>query len=123
MALWICTRPPERCPQAEVDVAELLALLPDDWVIRWGFEYRDNAGNTREGDFLVLGPTGGLMVIEVKAGGITMNPYTGQWSTADGDDPRMQMNAEWQGVIRELQAAQAPIRPHSSLAEASAHPT
>jgi hypothetical protein len=37
-----------------------------------------------------------------------MNPYTGQWSTADGDDPRMQMNAEWQGVIRELQTAQAP---------------
>lgn len=108
MALWICTRPPERCPQAEVDVAEMLALLPDEWVIRWGFEYRDNAGNAREGDFLVLGPTGGLMVIEVKAGGITMNPYTGQWSTADGDDPRMQMNAEWQGVIRELQAAQAP---------------
>lgn len=110
MALWICNRPPERCPESEVQVAELLALLPDDWVIRWGFHYRDNAGVVREGDFLVLGPQGGLLVIEVKAGVITMNPYTGEWSTADGDNPQFQMNAEWKGVIRELKAVQSEGR-------------
>ena len=87
MALWIRNRPPERCHEAEVEVAEMLAHLPDDWVIRWGFHYRDARNVAREGDFLVLGPKGGLLVIEVKSGGLTLNPHTGQWSTPDGDDP------------------------------------
>lgn len=34
-----------------------------------------------------------------------MNPYTGQWSTADGDDPRDQLHAEWKGVLAEIRNA------------------
>ncbi len=48
MARWIRSRPPERCHHAEVEVAEFLADLPDDWVIRWGFMYQDNHGTQRE---------------------------------------------------------------------------
>ena len=56
MALWIQNRPAEKCGLGELQVAEFLAALSDDWIIRWGFYYEDNAGVTREGDFLISGP-------------------------------------------------------------------
>jgi hypothetical protein len=102
MALWIRNRPPERCHRAEVEVAEFLAELSNDWVIRWGFSYCDNSGIQREGDFLVLGPRGGLLVIEVKSGSIIHNPYTGVWNTADGDNPQLQLDAEWKAVVNTI---------------------
>ena len=74
MALWILNRPSDRANLAELRVAEMLAILPDEWVIRWGFYYEDNVGTTREGDFLILGPQGGLMLLEVKAGSLDFFP-------------------------------------------------
>jgi hypothetical protein len=62
MARWIYQRPIECCDQTELTVAKRLALLSDGWVIRWGFYYDSD----REGDFLILGPTGGVLVLEVK---------------------------------------------------------
>ena len=106
MALWIRCRPPERCNAAEFETAEMLAALPDDWLVRWGFTYRDQKDTERQGDFLILGPDGGCLVLEVKSGGISLNPYTGEWSTADGDDPREQLHAEWNGVREALKAYQ-----------------
>jgi len=100
MALWIQSRPPEKCGLGELQVAEQLAALPDDWIIRWGFYYEDNAGIAREGDFLVLGPDGGLLVLEAKGGNLEYNPYTGKWNTADGDNPQYQLEGEWGGVLR-----------------------
>ena len=94
MALFLRKRPPKRCSLAEIEVAELLATLDDGWLIRWGFIYRDERGTAREGDFLISGPEGGVLVLEVKAGPVSLNPYTGQWSTADGDDPSEQLHAE-----------------------------
>ena len=99
MALWILNRPAEKCGLGELQVAEHLARLPDDWVVRWGFYYQDQAGTTREGDFLVLGPHGGLLVLESKGGRIELNPYTGKWNTPDGDNPQYQLDAEWSGVL------------------------
>jgi hypothetical protein len=83
-------------------VAEHLATLPDDWIIRWGYYYADNDGISREGDFLILGPQGGLLVLEAKGGNLQFNPYTGKWNTADGDNPQYQLEAEWKGVVREI---------------------
>ena len=100
MALWIQNRPTEKCGLGELQVAEHLAALPDDWIIRWGFYYEDNAGTTREGDFLILGPEGGLLVLEAKGGNLEFNPYTGKWNTADGDNPQYQLDAEWAGVLQ-----------------------
>ena len=48
MALWILNRPAALSDLTELRVAELLATLSDEWVIRWGFHYQDNAGTTRE---------------------------------------------------------------------------
>jgi hypothetical protein len=107
MALWIQNRPAEKCGLGELQVAENLAALADDWIIRWGFYYEDNAGTTREGDFLVLGPDGGLLVLEAKSGTLEHNPYTGRWNTADGDNPQYQLDAEWAGVLRVLKSRQA----------------
>jgi hypothetical protein len=64
MARWIYQRPIECCHPTELIVAKRLALLSDNWVIRWGFYYDSD----REGDFLILGPTGGVLVLEVKGG-------------------------------------------------------
>ncbi len=106
MALWIQNRPAEKCGLSELQVAEQLATLPDDWIIRWGFYYVDNGGISREGDFLVLGPEGGLLVLEAKGGQLLFNPYTGKWNTADGDNPQYQLEAEWASVLREIKHEQ-----------------
>jgi hypothetical protein len=110
MALFLRKRPPERCSLAEIEVAELLATLDDGWLVRWGFIYQDERGTAREGDFLISGPQGGVLVLEVKAGPVSLNPYTGQWSTADGDDPSDQLHAEWKAVMNTLRDHQGQRR-------------
>lgn len=44
-----------------------LADSPNLWTVIWGYYYTDSRGTRREGDFLILGPTGGLLVLEVKS--------------------------------------------------------
>lgn len=99
MARFILNRPPDKCPASELLVAEFLARLDDSWLIRWGFHYEDRKGVTREGDFLVLGPHGGLLVLEVKPG--HLDPYggSGTWGTASGDNPMFQLDAQWKAVV------------------------
>jgi hypothetical protein len=104
MALWILNRPAEAASPAELRVAELLSGLADDWVVRWGFHYEDDARVLREGDFLVLGPHGGLMVVEVKGGSLDHFVRTGRWDTSGGDHPLMQLDAEWKAVVNTVNA-------------------
>lgn len=108
MPRWIYNRPPEKCQPTELRFAQLLnAELPDDWIVRWGYWYEDDHGTLREGDFLVLGPAGGLMVFEVKSS--VPQPVAGgtRWDTADGDNPVTQLLAQHSGVIRSLKQAAA----------------
>lgn len=108
MPRWIYNRPPEKCQPTELRFAQLLnAELPDDWVVRWGYWYEDSQGTLREGDFLVLGPTGGLMVFEVKSS--VPQPVAGgmRWDTGDGDNPVTQLLAQHSGVIHLLTQAAA----------------
>jgi DNA replication protein DnaC len=99
MARWIYQRPVECCHPTELIVAKRLALLSDDWVIRWGFYYDSD----REGDFLILGPTGGVLVLEVKGGGLRKLSTTGRWEGPDRDHPMNQLCAEWKAVLAQLQ--------------------
>ncbi len=111
MVEWILHRPPHASSPAEIRVAELLRRLADSpyrWIVVWGYYYRDNHGTEREGDFLVLGPAGGLLVLEVKSSLPRHFPETGRWEGAGGDDPIQQLIAEWQGVIRGIQAKGNP---------------
>ncbi|MBN8460109.1 MAG: DEAD/DEAH box helicase family protein [Verrucomicrobia bacterium] len=103
MIEWIHHRPPRSCNETEIRVAERLKCLadsPDTWTIIWGYYYRDKFGTEREGDFLILGPTGGLLVLEVKTSLPRHYPETGRWEGAGGSDPAEQLHAEWQGVIQ-----------------------
>ena len=79
MANWIIHRPHAHCHAAEIRVAEYLRDLDDQWTVIWGYYYRDDQGNDREGDFLVLGPAGGLLVLEVKSSIPRWFHSTGQW--------------------------------------------
>lgn len=121
MALWILNRPADLGDSTELRVADLLARLPDDWVIRWGFHYQDNAGHTREGDFLVLGPSGGLLVIEVKSDLLHHYAPTGRWENPEGDHPLIQLDAEWKAVLR-VTNAHRNRRPSLYVARALALP-
>ena len=99
MARWIYQRPIECCDPTELIVAKRLALLSDEWVIRWGFYYDTD----REGDFLILGPTGGVLVLEVKGGELRKLSTTGRWEGPDRDHPLTQLLAEWHAIILRLQ--------------------
>lgn len=102
MIEWILQRPPHCCDSTEIRVAEQLKRLTDSpyqWTVIWGYYYKDKRGMEREGDFLILGPAGGLLVLEVKSSLPRHNPETGRWEGAGGKDPMEQLIAEWQGVI------------------------
>ncbi len=72
MPRWIYNRPPEKCQHNEILFAQALnELLPDTWIVRWGYWYEDENGTLREGDFLVLGPLGWHAILEVQSSSIT----------------------------------------------------
>ena len=98
MARWIYQRPVDRCNPTELAVAKRLARLDDQWVIRWGFYYEKD----REGDFVILGPTGGVLVLEVKGGDLRKLSTIGRWEGPSGDHPLTQLLAEWRAVIDAL---------------------
>ena len=100
MAKWVYNRPLDCCDETELRVAKLLARLPDEWIVRWGYYYERD----REGDFLILGPHGGLLVIEVKGGQIRRLGSTGCWEGEARDHPVAQLCAEWRAVIDQLNA-------------------
>lgn len=104
MPRWIYNRPPEKCQHTEILFAQTLnELLPDTWIVRWGYWYEDDRGTLREGDFLVLGPLGGLAVLEVKSS-LSYQAATGRWNTGDSDNPLTQLMTEHAGVLRRIQS-------------------
>jgi hypothetical protein len=111
MIEWILHRPPHASPSSEIRVAERLKSLEDSpyhWSVIWGYYYTDKAGTAREGDFLILGPAGGLLVLEVKSSLPRHFPETGRWEGAGDTDPMSQLLAEWKGVIRGIGAKGKP---------------
>jgi len=108
MACWIIHRPHEHCHASEVRVAEVLKELDDRWTILWGYFYRDEYGNDREGDFLVLGPAGGLLVLEVKSSIPRWFAETGHWEGEAGS-PVDQLISEWAAVRRMLKKAGSTV--------------
>lgn len=102
MPRWIYQVEPESAPPSEQRVAEMLSAPGSDFLIRWGFFYADGHGMTREGDFLIQGPDGHLLVMECKGGELGWNPDSGRWSTADGENPFNQLDQEWSGALRTL---------------------
>ena len=103
MPRWIIYNSPEDCPTSEQKVAEFLQCLDDSFSIRWGFYYKDPYSNlSREGDFIIQGADGHILVMEAKGGHPAPNPSTGKWNTADGENPFLQLDREWKGVMDRL---------------------
>lgn len=110
MARFLQTRPLEHADRTEERAFRLLSQLPEDWLIVWGYRYQDAHGETREGDFLVLGPRGGLMVIEVKGyESLMLNP-DGTWYGEHRDNPFQQLDAQWFSIINGINEANASLR-------------
>ena len=76
MARWIYNVEPELAPPGEQRVAGLLSNLGEDFTIRWGFYYTD--GVSREGDFVIQGPDGHILVMEAKSGPVELDYRTGR---------------------------------------------
>ncbi len=100
MAHWIIQRPNSHCHPSEIRVAEFLRELDDRWTVIWGYFYKDSRGQSREGDFLIIGPAGGMLVLEVKSSISRWFSDTGQWE-GEATSPVDQLMAEW-SAIREL---------------------
>jgi len=100
MALFFYNRPLEKADPTERLVAEYLAKLSDDWLIRWGYFYA-GAREDHEGDFLVLGPDGRILVLEVKSGHCRHFGLHGEWEGGT-DNPSTQLLGEWNAVIERL---------------------
>lgn len=98
MAQWIIQRPQEHSHPAEVRVAEQLRELDDKWTVIWGFYYADKRRMDREGDFLVIGPAGGVLVLEVKNTLPRWFGATGHWE-GEQDNPINQLMNEWSAVM------------------------
>ncbi len=99
MARWIIHRPQEHSHPAEIRVAEQLRDLDDAWTVVWGYYYTDHHGQEREGDFLVIGPAGGILVLEVKNTLPRWFSATGRWE-GEQDNPVNQLMEEWSAVVR-----------------------
>lgn len=98
------TDDPDRPPNpAEAKVCDHLMALGDGYVVRWGFDNSDETGAGQgEGDFLVLGPDGNVLHIEVKSGPVTFDPNTGRFATKDGENPLHQRDRVWKLILGRL---------------------
>ncbi len=114
MARWILLSPRTNAPSSEQRVANLLDRLGPGFSIRWGFFYAEGQNTLfREGDFIVQGPDGHVLVMEVKSGQPSCDPSTGLWNVGEGNNPFFQLDAEAKGVINQLTkfAEEAKLRP------------
>jgi len=86
--------------ETELLVYQALKHLDDSWSVRWTYHYQQN-GQPREGDFLILGPDGNLLVLEVKKRGrLYAQRGTADGKAVGGDDEQVQ--AQKAGVLRAL---------------------
>jgi hypothetical protein len=102
MARWFISRFPQNCDEGELEAYRVLNELDDNWTIRWCYDYLD--GDTpREGDFLILGPDGRLLVLEVKrrSRAFASTGYADGNREAERDEDQVQ--AQKAGVIAALQ--------------------
>ena len=128
MPTWFYNRPLEKADPTEAKVAEVFNELPNGWYIRWGYFYeRKSAAGLRdkEGDFILLGPDGRILVVEVKGGQNRHFALSGVWEHGE-DNPATQLNEEWKAVISDLRehfegkvpyVGKALCLPHVNLTE------
>ncbi len=84
MARYIGLGEDDPSEDSEYRVATALRTLPDDWIVLHHVSWQSQRGGRQgdgEADFVILHPKRGLLVLEVKGGGIEI--HDGRWSTID----------------------------------------
>jgi hypothetical protein len=85
--------------------ADILVIYSAAWL------YRDGRGRITEGeaDFTLVSPTLGILVVEVKGGGVTFDPTTGLWHSVDRNgranpikDPFKQAQSERHALAHQI---------------------
>jgi len=114
---WILSKAPEQCVASERYVFERLnEVLSEGWIILWGYVFMDN-GQQREGDFLLLGPEGGVIVLEAKSKGSVLgyaDRLAGVAARGHCDNPEIQVRAQWAAIRRELEGVADELHRKSS---------
>lgn len=88
--------------------------LPADWTVLFSTPWIGTTPTGRkydgEADFVLLVPTLGMLVVEVKGGGVAFDPVAGKWESVDREgerhaikDPFRQATAEKHQLIKILQ--------------------
>ncbi len=103
MARWYIARSPETLDEdneGELIAYQALKSLDDTWTIRWCYDYLDGKVE-KEGDFLILGPDGRLLVLEVKSQARIFTP-TGQRDGEAESRAEDQVQAQKSCVLKAL---------------------
>ena len=113
MARYIGLGENEPSEDSERQVAKALRALPDDWVVLHHVSWQSRRGGRQgdgEADFLVLHPRRGLLVLEVKGGGIEI--HNGRWSTIDRRGDRHQIKNPYEQATDSKHALLSWLKDH-----------
>lgn len=104
MPRWLVSRPiDDLCNESELAAYRVLSHLDDTWTVRWGYQYLSD-NTAREGDFLILGPDGKLLVLEVKKRDrVFFRTGASDGSTASRSADVDQVQSQKAGVLAALQ--------------------
>jgi hypothetical protein len=84
MAVMVPRDPPPGAEGSELKVRTALESLPDDWIVlhqvRWQ-SVRNGRPGDGEADFVLVNRNHGMLVVEVKGGGVRLD--AGRWSSID----------------------------------------
>lgn len=114
MPIWFYNRPLDKADPTELRVAQIFDQLPEGWMIRWGYFYERKGQQglrDREGDFILLGQDGRILVVEVKSGQNRHFVLSGEWEHGE-DHPATQLLDEWSAVISALKGSYDGVIPY-----------
>jgi len=101
-------------PRSEQKVYKALyEQLPNDWLVVHSLEFvkqtsKHSSHGDREADFVIFAPAYGVLVIEVKGGGIEYDEQIKQWYSID----RYQNNHKIKNPLKQAKDAKYEIRNH-----------
>lgn len=114
MARYVGLGVDEPTEDSERRVANALKCLPDDWIVLHHVSWQSKRGGRQgdgEADFLVIHPQKGMLVIEVKGGGIDI--HEGRWFTTNRHGSRHSIKNPYEQAVASKHALVAWLSDHS----------
>jgi hypothetical protein len=111
MAICLPPKLPTTAPESELKVFKKLQLLSNDWVVlhsvKWQSKRNGRQGDG-EADFVLLHPRSGLLILEIKGGGVFIQG--GQWYTIDREGARWEIKDPFVQVVASKHALLSYLR-------------